>query len=492
MVESQLKYILLLTTFWDSTDWNLKMGSSMFKHCPVSNCFITNNAQELNSISYFDAILFHLADIEKLKPEQHPKELNRSPHQRYVMFFLEPPSVHWVERLILRLRLNYSFNWTMTYRLDSDIPIPYGWIVPKLGNVSHVPSIGETGHWAQNYDPTQFADSLQTNSQEFRALAKRPRAVAWIVSHCNSNSDREKYVNELQKHIQVDIFGSCGNILCSSVKPLSCSDYVVQNYKFYLAFENTFCDEYVTEKLWSWMSRDIVPVVMGQADYSAITPPNSIINVLDFLEPKHLAAYLKNLMNNETEYLSYFWWKEYYGINANTKVTGNIAAVPGVGTRSSKLGLQPSYCRLCEMLNDPKQPAKVADLSDWWLKGGHCQTKGSHPWSKYKSIVEDRLIYDIYVSSSLFIFIIFTILLFSKAERRHSKAIWKLRTIIKENWQLIRLLNINLILFGLLVIFVILCRASLGIPWDSHFVHRYHAMKQYLGQKCSSSANRCF
>ena len=464
----------------------------MFKHCPVTNCFITNNARELNSISEFDAILFHLADMEKLKPEQHPDKLNRSPNQRYVMFFLEPPSVHWVERLILRLRLDKSFNWTMTYRLDSDIPIPYGWIVPKSGSVSHVPNGGEIGHWAQNYDPTQFTDSLQTKTKEFHALAQRPREVAWIVSHCNSNSDREKYVNELQKHIHVDIFGRCGNILCSSLKPLSCSDYVVQNYKFYLAFENTFCDEYVSEKLWSWMSRDVVPVVMGQAEYSAITPPHSIINALDFPEPEYLAAYLKNLMANGTEYLSYFWWKEYYGINANTRVTGNIAAVPDVGTSSSKLGLQPSYCRLCEMLNDPKEPPKVADMSNWWLKGGHCRPKGTHQWSNYKSIVEDRLISDISLFSSLFIFLLLAILILNKMERQHSEVIWKLKTTINRNWQLIRLFNFNLIIFGLLVIFVILCRASLGIPWDPHFAHRYHAMKQYLGQKCSSIANRCF
>ena len=28
-------------------------------------------------------------------------------------------------------RLNGVFNWTMTYRRDSDIPMPYGEILPK-------------------------------------------------------------------------------------------------------------------------------------------------------------------------------------------------------------------------------------------------------------------------------------------------------------------------------------------------------------------------
>lgn len=492
MIDSKIKVILLMTSFWGSSNWNLKMGSSIFRHCPVSNCYITRHKSW--PIAEFDAILFHLANIEHLNTEELPDKLNRSAKQRYVMFFLEPPSVQWVERIILRLGLNNSFNWTMTYRLDSDIPTPYGWMVQKLSSASQVPRFAEKGQWAQGYDPTQFAISLKTRKREFHALAHRPKGIAWLVSHCNSDSERERYVNELRKHIQVDIFGQCGNILCSSLKPLTCSDYMVQNYMFYLAFENIFCDEYVTEKLWSWMSRDIVPVVLGQANYSAITPPHSVINAEDFTEPKYLAAYLKHLMADETEYLSFFWWKDYYDINANTKITGNIASVPdvGVGTMSSKLGLQPSFCKLCEMLNDPEQPPKVVDLSTWWLKGAHCTPKGAHPWSGYKSIVEERLISEITLFSSLLVLIIAGILILSKVERHHSTVIWKLKIFIKTNWQTIKLFKFNLIIFGCLVLFVILCRATLGIPWDSHFVHIYTTMKKYFGQKCSTVENHCF
>ena len=47
---------------------------------------------------------------------------------------------------------------------------------------------------------------------------------------------------------------------------------------------------------------------------AAITPPHSVINVLDFSEPKELAVHLTRLLSNETEYLSYFWWKEFYKV----------------------------------------------------------------------------------------------------------------------------------------------------------------------------------
>ena len=49
-------------------------------------------------------------------------------------------------------------------------------------------------------------------SKEFRALSKRSKAVAWVVSNCGSESDRENYVRELRRHIQVTISMTTGYI----------------------------------------------------------------------------------------------------------------------------------------------------------------------------------------------------------------------------------------------------------------------------------------
>ena len=263
---SKLKYILFFTTVMDSPP-GLPLGPTLFENCPVSDCFLTYNRQELPSVSHFDAIIFHMADLEILKPQELPDQQDRDPSQRYVMFFLESPQ-HWTVDVS---RFNNFFNWTMTYRLDSDIPYPDSWIVPKLYDNSFVPTINDIGlwdHW-EKFDIFEFTSSLNSRPKSFRALAHRPKGIAWIVSHCNSDSDRERYVNELRNYIDVDIFGTCGSSLCPT-KGSSCMDNVEQNYMLYLAFENSFCDQYVTEKLWRWLSVDVVPVVMGQADYAAI------------------------------------------------------------------------------------------------------------------------------------------------------------------------------------------------------------------------------
>ena len=348
-------------------------SASFFEECPVSNCLITNDRQYLSSVSDFDAILFHYQDFDMLKNSQLPNQRHRRSNQRYVMYFMESP-LHYDYDLD---KHNDFFNWTMTYRLDSDVPMPYGRVVPKRQKFTYVPYLHELKEWDHTYDSAEFAASLKTKrSKDFRALAHRPRAVAWIASHCNTGSDRERYVNELRRHIQVDIFGLCGNGRCQNCPennfhdPSCCADIIERDYMFYLSFENALCDQYVTEKLWSWLKRDIVPVVMGQANYTAITPPHSVINVMDYPNPRDLAAHLLKLMDNETEYLSYFWWKKFYEVDENRKI---------------------AFCKLCQMLNDGEQIPKVSDtFGKWWVTEARCKRKNSHPWSRYEPVVKNR------------------------------------------------------------------------------------------------------
>ena len=261
-------------------------------------------------------------------------------------------------------KFNYFFNWTMTYRIDSDIPTPYGYryIHKRFSMSNKRQSSNKTGVFGQLFNFTQFSASLQSKPELF-ALARRPGAIAWMSSHCNTDSDRERYIGELRKHIPVDIFGACSELPTKYLGCKKCDDLIEKNYKFYVSFENSLCDDYVTEKLSHWLDKNIVPVVMGQADYASLTPPHSVINAYFYPEPEYLAAYLNQLMKNDTEYLSYFWWKDVYVKNT--------------------LGAS-RWCKLCQKINDQSQPKKTYDNLEKWWAGGHCKSKGMHPWSKYK------------------------------------------------------------------------------------------------------------
>ena len=55
-------------------------------------------------------------------------------------------------------------------------------------------------------------------------------------------------VKELQKPINVDVYGDCGTMTCSRKIEGDCREMAAKNYKFYLSLENSLCQDYVTEK----------------------------------------------------------------------------------------------------------------------------------------------------------------------------------------------------------------------------------------------------
>jgi len=80
--------------------------------------------------------------------------------------------------------------------------------------------------------PTNNFDTLE------KITANKSKLVAWIVSHCGANSQRDILVKEIQKFITVDIFGLCGELKCGEI----CDKMLEEQYKFYIAFENSLCE----------------------------------------------------------------------------------------------------------------------------------------------------------------------------------------------------------------------------------------------------------
>ncbi|KAK3862691.1 hypothetical protein Pcinc_031470, partial [Petrolisthes cinctipes] len=128
--------------------------------------------------------------------------------------------------------------------------------------------------------------------------------VAWMASHCPTRSRREEYITLLQRYIPVHSYGRCGNLTCirgSSLGGRCWQETLQYNYSFYLAFENSLCDHYITEKLYNPLVFHIVPVVWGGADYSQYLPPHSYIDARQY-SPYELATLLMRLHTHPEEY----------------------------------------------------------------------------------------------------------------------------------------------------------------------------------------------
>uniref|UniRef100_A0A0X3PFC1 Fucosyltransferase n=3 Tax=Schistocephalus solidus TaxID=70667 RepID=A0A0X3PFC1_SCHSO len=74
---------------------------------------------------------------------------------------------------------------------------------------------------------------------------QKNRLIAWVVSNMNAENHRKLIVARLRRWVPIDIYGS-HRLPCPDG---DCHAKLGQMYKFYLAFENSNCRGYLTEKL---------------------------------------------------------------------------------------------------------------------------------------------------------------------------------------------------------------------------------------------------
>jgi alpha-1,3-fucosyltransferase len=122
----------------------------------------------------------------------------------------------------------------------------------------------------------------------------------------------------MKKYIQVDVYGKCGGLKCKSYKNKTVNRFsecdrqdLSRDYLFYLAFENSICTDYITEKFYDTLKNDLEPVVLGAGPYDQWIPKSGFIDVKDFSNVKQLTDYLLYLSQNSTAYNAYFKWKKY-------------------------------------------------------------------------------------------------------------------------------------------------------------------------------------
>ncbi|KAF9294666.1 Alpha-(1,3)-fucosyltransferase 11 [Mortierella antarctica] len=141
-------------------------------------------------------------------------------------------------------------------------------------------------------------NALRIRSQDNkRGLAP----VAWIVSDCDSVSGRRFFVYQLRKYVDVDI--NDGDDFTA--------EEIAAQYKFYLAFENNNCDDYVTQKLLRAYEVGAIPIVDGPSDYSRFDATGNAVLQSDYFDnsPKKLGRYIQQLDQDDTLYLDRLRYK---------------------------------------------------------------------------------------------------------------------------------------------------------------------------------------
>lgn len=261
---SNLKYILQWTSPKNVPFVYMGEGQEGFisRNCSYTNCFVTSNRTYLGDYTKFDVIAFAGPEVRFMQTPGYPDRLpeKRSQHQRYVFASIESAENYPV----CSDKFNGFFNWTWTYRLESEAKWGYIVIRDAQNNI-----IGPKTN--MNWLKTDQMDVVGDDIKE--KLRKKTKAVAWFVSNCVSRSRREKFASVLgiwlaKYDLEIDIYGECGNLKCSRDNEEECDKMIERDYYFYLSFENSFAEDYVTEKLLHPLKYLAVPIVYGGANYS--------------------------------------------------------------------------------------------------------------------------------------------------------------------------------------------------------------------------------
>jgi hypothetical protein len=241
-----VKKILLWNSFFGDSSYSYSFGSRIpfiKNDCPVSSCEITNDKSKLNQSDY---VVVHMRDGF----DQIPTHPTRTLEQRWIFLLYEPPphSTNYDH-------FNGIFNLTATYRFDSNFTSFY--------------QTFSQFYWSESNDFNDTVDYLNDKTG----------FAAAVISNCVGSSNRLKLIDNLKKHISIEVFGACGTPCKNTYRYDSsneskidyCKETLFRNYKFYFAFENSLCKDYVTEKFFSTLiTYPIIPVVLGMNSYSNI------------------------------------------------------------------------------------------------------------------------------------------------------------------------------------------------------------------------------
>lgn len=235
-----LKRILLWNTFFNTNYSGYGLGKIepfVQNKCPVYSCELTVDRSLVNQSDYVVVHMLLGADfIEPIPKFRHS-------NQTWVFLLLESPE---------NTKNNFSdfqsvFSLTATYKLESEFRSFY-------------------------YSQARMEWALNEKFDKNRDYQEgKTKLAAALISNCGAKSPRSEYINNLKKYIDVDVLGECGEKCPNDYRKwgskFNCKTLIARKYLFFLSFENSLCQDYITEKFFQTISYDIIPVVMGGGPY---------------------------------------------------------------------------------------------------------------------------------------------------------------------------------------------------------------------------------
>ncbi|KAH3741711.1 3-galactosyl-N-acetylglucosaminide 4-alpha-L-fucosyltransferase FUT3-like [Dreissena polymorpha] len=249
-----------------------------FDHCKVNRCLLTYNKELFSEAR---AVIFngHVLGYKQTSQVRHKDQL-------WVWWSNAPPSNYFQNGD----RWTYppyreGFNLTMTYHHGSDIIMPFGAITVS--------------------DVTQPLDWFAVADKKYKD------AVFIETNSCFARSERGEYIETLKLYINIEIFHA--NDCHDSRKVWHCASRhysdacydIINEYKFYLAFEDALCEDYVTDQFFKHYNYNVIIVTRtGNVNNSTrkILKDATYINADDFRSAHELGEYLQELGRDMKRY----------------------------------------------------------------------------------------------------------------------------------------------------------------------------------------------
>lgn len=254
------QYILVWTNPNHFTHPFIHKGNKSFvrNQCRHQNCFISyKHINVAKNLTLYDAVLFNAVSLRKKPSIELPRR--RAKNQKYILV-----SGKSAGDFPLTHKYNNFFHWTWTYKLNSDISNAYIAIKDKEGKVIGPKQV-------MNWMTTKEMKKIKTAI--ISKLQLKTTAAAWIISNCNQMSQYETYVQKFMTELEkfnhtLDIFGTCGNKNCPENNIVKCYKLLETKYYFYMSFEDSIAEDYVTDELLKALNNFAVPLVFGGANYT--------------------------------------------------------------------------------------------------------------------------------------------------------------------------------------------------------------------------------